>query len=201
MKPNQKDTEGISPVIGVVLMVAIGVVLAAAVATTVLGIGSTSQNTEMDFDVRYEPEAGSSSYDEIILTNRAGDSVDISELEICVAAPGGEARLVSLPVPNSREESSLDPPSNDDLRNLYTTGDGDIFQGGAVWSGIMYGKTDDADKEWEPGDRLVVPLDVSEAYPGSSKPEEGDSIEVTVVDRDSGSLVGNEEIAPVEFVR
>jgi flagellin-like protein len=202
MKPEQKDTGGISPVIGVVLMVAIVVVLAAAVATTVLGIGSTSENTEIDFDVRYEPEPGPSTpYDEIILTNRAGESVDISALEIGVAAPKGEARLVSLPVPNSREETSLDPPSDDDLKNIYADGDAAILQGGIGWGGVIYGGTDDADRKWEPGDRLIIPLDSSEAYSGSAKPEEGDSIEITVVDKDSGSLIGSEEIAPVEFVR
>jgi len=52
---NQQDGEGVSPVIGVILMVAITVVLAAVIGTTVLGIGGEVQqevqagvNSEVD---------------------------------------------------------------------------------------------------------------------------------------------------------
>ena len=202
MKSQRKDDEGISPTIGVILMVAIAVVLAAVVATTVLGIGGASEKPpEATFDVRYEPEPGATNYDEIVITHETGESFGISEIEIEVSTPGGEARLISLPVPNRRKESTLNAPSNADLNDLYTTGKDGLFQGGAVWGGLAYGGTKDAGSKWEPGRRLVIPLDVSVAYPGPGGLEEGDKVEVTVYDKDTDQIVGSEEISPTEFLR
>jgi flagellin-like protein len=202
MKSQNKGEKGISPTIGVILMVAIAVIIAAVVATTVLGIGgATEKPPEATFDVRYEPDPGPSYYDEIVITHETGESFDISEIEIAVSTPGGEARLTSLPVPNSRKESSLDPPSNADLNDIYTTGKDGLFQGGTVWGGLAYGGTEDAGTKWEPGNRLVIPLDISVAYPGSGGLDEEDRVEVTVFDKDKGQIIGSEEIAPTEFLR
>lgn len=72
-----KDDDAVSPVIGVILMVAITVILAAVIGTFVLGLGDqvqqTSPNAQMDFD-----------YDgtDLAITHDGGDGVAQSELAL-----------------------------------------------------------------------------------------------------------------------
>ena len=67
----------VSPVIGVILMVAITVILAAVIGTFVLGLGDqvqqTSPNAQWDWD-----ESG----DDLTLTHSSGDSVNPATLSI-----------------------------------------------------------------------------------------------------------------------
>lgn len=68
------NDRGVSPVIGVILMVAITVILAAVIGSFVLGIGG---------DVQETPQA-SFSYDSAndVVVHEGGDSIDISETSI-----------------------------------------------------------------------------------------------------------------------
>jgi flagellin-like protein len=72
------DERAVSPVIGVILMVAITVILAAVIGTFVLGLGDqvqeTSPNAQWDWD---NPAS-----DELELTHESGDSVDPARLEV-----------------------------------------------------------------------------------------------------------------------
>jgi flagellin-like protein len=73
------DERAVSPVIGVILMVAITVILAAVIGTFVLGLGDqvqeTSPNAQWDWD--YD-----SSNDQLMLTHESGDSVDASTMSL-----------------------------------------------------------------------------------------------------------------------
>ena len=74
------DSErAVSPVIGVILMVAITVILAAVIGTFVLGLGDqvqqTSPNAQWDWDENSS---------DLILTHTGGDSIDPSTLEVQV---------------------------------------------------------------------------------------------------------------------
>jgi flagellin-like protein len=63
------DDGAVSPVIGVILMVAITVILAAVIAAFVLGIGSTqSSPPQITFDYNYDSNAG-----ELTITHVSGD--------------------------------------------------------------------------------------------------------------------------------
>jgi flagellin-like protein len=73
------DDDAVSPVIGVILMVAITVILAAVIATFVLGLGEqvsqTSPNASFSFD--YDDSAS-----EVTVTHSGGPNIDASQLSI-----------------------------------------------------------------------------------------------------------------------
>jgi flagellin-like protein len=82
------DDGAVSPVIGVILMVAITVILAAVIASFVLGLGSQTQTTPqaslaIDYSESGTPIGGSSNYDgNLTVTHDSGDSVLNSELYV-----------------------------------------------------------------------------------------------------------------------
>jgi len=74
------DDDAVSPVIGVILMVAITVILAAVIATFVLGLGDQVSNTapQASFSFDYEQNGGDS--DELMIVHEGGDSIDGTNL-------------------------------------------------------------------------------------------------------------------------
>jgi flagellin-like protein len=71
------DDDAVSPVIGVILMVAITVILAAVIASFVLGLGDTTQTTPTaSFGFDYEDGSG------VDITHGGGDTITASELHI-----------------------------------------------------------------------------------------------------------------------
>jgi flagellin-like protein len=89
------DDEAVSPVIGVILMVAITVILAAVIGTFVLGLGDQVQSTSpqasfnFDFDAGGDGTfAGANSDDVLEITHDGGDSVPSARLSVLV---GGTA--------------------------------------------------------------------------------------------------------------
>ncbi|MCU4800915.1 type IV pilin N-terminal domain-containing protein [Halobacteria archaeon HArc-gm2] len=101
LKELLSDDDAVSPVIGVILMVAITVILAAVIATFVLGLGDQVSNTapqasfSFDFD-----ETGTSGHDitddgspdsgTLTVTHEGGDSIPASGISI-IANPGDSA--------------------------------------------------------------------------------------------------------------
>jgi len=73
------DDDAVSPVIGVILMVAITVILAAVIATFVLGLGDSVSNTapQASFSFDYDDSA-----DELKITHDGGDSINANELYV-----------------------------------------------------------------------------------------------------------------------
>jgi len=83
-----QDDEGVSPVIGVILMVAITVILAAVIAAFVLGLGGSSNETpQASFDFELT-EGTSSSTGQLDITAQSGDTIDADNLELTV---GGQS--------------------------------------------------------------------------------------------------------------
>ena len=90
------EKRGVSPVIGVILMVAITVILAAVIGTFVLGLGDNLQqapqaqiNAEDASDG--SPVTGGSSADVLDIKHRGGDSLNTQDIEIRVETPGGNS--------------------------------------------------------------------------------------------------------------
>jgi flagellin-like protein len=83
MNPIKKllqEDDAVSPVIGVILMVAITVILAAVIASFVLGLGDSQQQTPTaSFDFEYE---SSSSGDTLTITHDGGDTLDGARLSV-----------------------------------------------------------------------------------------------------------------------
>jgi flagellin-like protein len=77
------DDDAVSPVIGVILMVAITVILAAVIATFVLGLGEQVSETapQASFTFDYEPD-GSGSQGDLTITHAGGESIEASQLNV-----------------------------------------------------------------------------------------------------------------------
>ncbi len=84
------DDSAVSPVIGVILMVAITVILAAVIATFVLGLGDNLSNTspQATFSAEYDEDGGDSSNGLLTITHSNGQAIDVSELSVTGA--GGD---------------------------------------------------------------------------------------------------------------
>jgi flagellin-like protein len=94
------EDDAVSPVIGVILMVAITVILAAVIASFVLGLGDTAGEVQptTTFDTDYNGTA-------LTVTASSGDEVDPSNLYI---------RGSSIPDFNDTSGGAVDPPGADD---------------------------------------------------------------------------------------
>ncbi len=71
------DDRGVSPVIGVILMVAITVILAAVIGTFVLGLGDSLQQAP-----QAQLEATASDDGDITLSHSGGDSLSANEINV-----------------------------------------------------------------------------------------------------------------------
>jgi len=77
-----KNDDAVSPVIGVILMVAITVILAAVIASFVLGLGDqqeTAPNVSFEFEF---VEDGGPTGDQIVIEKTGGDAVDGANIYI-----------------------------------------------------------------------------------------------------------------------
>ena len=84
------DDEGVSPVIGVILMVAITVILAAVIAAFVLGIGDTDDPAP-SASLNYEITDSGSSAPFIDISHDSGDSFELSDVEVILSDSQGES--------------------------------------------------------------------------------------------------------------
>ncbi|OYR40852.1 type IV pilin [Halorubrum sp. Hd13] len=99
MKPSNlfnSDDRAVSPVIGVILMVAITVILAAVIGTFVLGLGDSlgdSQPTaQIDVDVK---NATAGSTFNVTLEHSGGDRIDSESLRVIVSDTSGNEATAS----------------------------------------------------------------------------------------------------------
>ena len=140
------DEDAVSPVIGVILMVAITVILAAVIGTFVLGLGEqvqdTSPNTQFQFD--YESNSDDDSFATggangdglLTITHTSGQSIDAARLSLVGSSPAGDVEVAA--------DSSADPQ--------YSAGD-DIGAGDEIELRVNEG--DEVDLIWtsEGGDQ------------------------------------------------
>ncbi|MUV50753.1 type IV pilin [Haloarcula sp. CBA1122] len=89
------DDDAVSPVIGVILMVAITVILAAVIATFVLGLGDQVSNTapQASFSTEYDSSADDNG--QVTVTHDGGDSIKGSNLYIRGSGIGGSSSDVT----------------------------------------------------------------------------------------------------------
>ncbi len=74
----EADDDAVSPVIGVILMVAITVILAAVIGTFVLGLGDSVQSTSPNAQFSFNEESN----ENLTITHDGGDSVDVGNLNV-----------------------------------------------------------------------------------------------------------------------
>jgi len=77
------DSRAVSPVIGVILMVAITVILAAVIGTFVLGLGDSVESApQASFDFELSEDTGTNG--NLNITHRGGDTIQNSTIDIRV---------------------------------------------------------------------------------------------------------------------
>lgn len=181
------DDRGLTPVIGVVLLVAVTLLLAATVSATVLG--ATADLTEPaptvaqasgEFD-RYASGGGRYTEQVIRITHLAGDTLTVSNLELAVDATdacGRSGRLVNLPVPG------------DDPRPAarYVRGD-DIFDNSANSVEGPIGTGDVDDGEWSAGETAQFRLATSACRLGP-----GETVTVRVVHTPTNAVLIDQSV-------
>jgi len=83
IKAMLSENRGVSPVIGVILMVAITVILAAVIGTFVLGLGdSLEQAPQAQLDA--EVTEDSSGNEQLEISHNGGDALPLSEISVSV---------------------------------------------------------------------------------------------------------------------
>ncbi|QLC33645.1 type IV pilin N-terminal domain-containing protein [Halarchaeum sp. CBA1220] len=135
------DDRGVSPVIGVILMVAITVILAAVIGTFVLGLGNQVGNNapqatfEYDYsgDFPYDNSASDPAVGWINITHQSGQSLDPNSLTINTVAANGTTINIDPTTTSSTEAAGGvvggwdDPVQAGDTVSIYsnvTTGTG-----------------------------------------------------------------------------
>lgn len=78
---NSDENRAVSPVIGVILMVAITVILAAVIGTFVLGLGDQVQQTSPNAQFDWE-EGTDADGDTVTVTHESGADIDPTTLEV-----------------------------------------------------------------------------------------------------------------------
>jgi len=76
------DDDAVSPVIGVILMVAITVILAAVIASFVLGLGNSSGDVQPNTSFEFDYTEVSGSADTVDMTLTDGDSIELGDLYV-----------------------------------------------------------------------------------------------------------------------
>jgi flagellin-like protein len=133
------DDSAVSPVIGVILMVAITVILAAVIATFVLGLGDSVSNTapQASFSFDYTEDstatnAGSTGV--VTVTHNGGDSIPQSELYARGSGIADSGGWSTLPASSSNGNNDVVAgnsadvgidSSSYDLRIVYQSSEGD----------------------------------------------------------------------------
>jgi len=147
-----RDDDAVSPVIGVILMVAITVILAAVIASFVLGLGG-QQSTAPQASFNFEYEAGESlptgapsdadltsgsaiETGTLDISHNSGDSVEASR--VTILAQSAEEEVDADTVYSSTRISSGDTAevkvdSGDTIRLVYTDDSGEDSTTLATW--------------------------------------------------------------------
>jgi len=129
-----KDDDAVSPVVGVILMVAISIILAAVTGSFVLGLGDQANSAPPQASFEYEyRQAGNGN---LTITHTGGDTIDPSRINISTdedfhPAPGNES-------------GSLSGPSYQSL-SLDSEADGSDWVDSDIRAGTSFGIVSDSD--------------------------------------------------------
>ncbi|WP_225335928.1 type IV pilin [Halomicrobium urmianum] len=121
------DDDAVSPVIGVILMVAITVILAAVIATFVLGLGDQVSNTSPQTSFSFDYDGGDQ---DLTIIHDGGENIDAGELRVTGA--------------NSTDEGAW----SDSIGNSNYGADSVISAGNSLTVGVQSDQT--VRVVWEP---------------------------------------------------
>ena len=87
LKQLLQDDDAVSPVIGVILMVAITVILAAVIGTFVLGLGDQVQDSAPNADFNFDYDESGGSY-EVEVTHEGGNQISTDNAQKLLISDG-----------------------------------------------------------------------------------------------------------------
>ncbi|WP_178917743.1 type IV pilin [Natronomonas gomsonensis] len=123
-----EENRAVSPVIGVILMVAITVILAAVIGTFVLGLGDQVQQTSPNAQWNWEVDGG-----DLNVTHEGGDSVEATTLEATGSnTPSGATCSVNDPATSNNWTSASVTAGDTCQVNNNDISDGDEFR--LIWT-------------------------------------------------------------------
>ncbi len=125
------DEEAMTPVIGVILMVAVTVILAAVIASFVLGIGSSVDTVpQASFSFEFN-DAGDGDFDATVdgdtvtITHRGGGAIDVGRLTLVVddtrITPDEWSGEISTGAVESISDADVTMESDDVIRIVWTS--------------------------------------------------------------------------------
>jgi flagellin-like protein len=117
----ESDDRAVSPVIGVILMVAITVILAAVIGTFVLGLGDSIQDTSPTASFDFDFNAGNTGT--VDISHAGGDTIDAGTNTVTVTASDGAT------LQNESDSGNEWPPGE------ISAGSSETFDKGSSWSG------------------------------------------------------------------
>jgi len=140
LKQLLSDDRGVSPVIGVILMVAITVILAAVIGTFVLGLGSNVGNNSPSATFDYQYNDWGTDNRGFNITDQGGDAIDNSTLTVTVGSD------------TIYNDSSTNPPDNTEVTgwsNSQVTA-GDTLSAWETGTGDhVFGNNEDVQIVWK----------------------------------------------------
>jgi flagellin-like protein len=172
-----REDDAVSPVIGVILMVAITVILAAVIGTFVLGLGDQVQssapnaNFQFEYDTIQYDEAdatsGTAPLTQVTVTHNGGQDVEAENIEIVVEGNTGYSLDNSNPGTNDVADTvstpfasgTLSTGSSDTVAFYDTNGPGngqDYTTGSTVPSNDGSGLTQADAGELSPNDEVLI---------------------------------------------
>ena len=120
------DDRAVSPVIGVILMVAITVILAAVIGTFVLGLGNNLQQTPPNANFDFDYAAGNNpSVSNVTAIHEGGATFNAENTgNLTVEADGVSPVDFDLPVSSGESEKLANVPDGTTVRVIWTAPDG-----------------------------------------------------------------------------
>jgi flagellin-like protein len=125
------DDRGVSPVIGVILMVAITVILAAVIATFVLGLGEQVSSTSPQVNIDWNESSGNPTGGNGLIagaTHNGGGTVDGANIDLTTDGTG----TIAGEPPDASELSAgdllgtvRDPTPGDQVRVIWSSDNGE----------------------------------------------------------------------------
>jgi flagellin-like protein len=149
------EKRAVSPVIGVILMVAITVILAAVIGTFVLGLGDQVQSTAPQASFSFDYESGDSDNADdwgnaktaqdgaLTITHDGGDSIPAEELTVIgssakspanLGAPSGAPYSVGTDI-GAGDGATIRVANTDTIRVTWTSSSGDSSATLGEWDG------------------------------------------------------------------
>ena len=126
----QDNERAVSPVIGVILMVAITVILAAVIGTFVLGLGDSISDSAPQAQLNVESTDFDATTPEVTIAHNGGDTLQADELRVTVngttEVSGAFSGQFAVGDTNPISDSSIAPGAT--IRIIHTPSDSIIFE-------------------------------------------------------------------------